>query len=218
MVASGLVNDPRVSHVRLAVHLLTALVIFAALIWVALDLRGLAADPAARAPKMSILASWTLSALFVQMLFGAYVAGLDAGHAFSSWPKMGEEWFPADTQMLRPFLVNFVDNPIVVQFVHRWFAFVAAAFAAALAWQAIRRRIVAPGVAVLTAVTAQILLGILTLLTGVELWIAVAHQGMAALLLASIVWTAHRVGERRIEAAPASAASVPGATLAAEPA
>jgi cytochrome c oxidase assembly protein subunit 15 len=196
------------------VHLLTALVIFGGLIWVALDLRRLAADPRAQAPGLTILASWTLSALFVQMLFGAYVAGLDAGHAFSSWPKMGEEWFPADTPMLRPFMTNLVDNPIVVQFVHRWFAFVVAAFAANLAWRAIGRGIVAPAVAVLTAVVVQILLGIFTLLSGVELWIAVAHQGMAALLLGSIVWAAHRLGER----GPATMATAAPTALQAEPA
>ena len=205
MVASGLVDRPEVSHVRLAVHLLTALTIFGGLIWVALDMRRLAEHPAAKPPRLTILASWTLSALFVQMLFGAYVAGLDAGHAFSSWPKMGGEWFPSETPMLRPFMTNFVDNPIVVQFVHRWFAFVAAAFAAALAWRAMRGGLVVPGAAVLAAVALQILLGIATLLTGVELWIAVAHQGMAAILLGSIVWTAHRLGDRAPEttAAPA---------------
>ena len=197
MVASGLVDRPEVSHIRLAVHLLLALLIFGALIWTALDLRSLARDPSARPAKLPVLASWTLSLLFLQLMFGAYVAGLDAGYAFNSWPKMGDEWFPEGTPMLRPFIVNFVDNPIVVQFVHRWLAFVVAGIAIALAVRAWTRRLPLEASAVVAALLIQIALGIATLLTGVELWIAVAHQGMAALLLAAIVVASHSLAERR---------------------
>jgi cytochrome c oxidase assembly protein subunit 15 len=196
MVASGLVDVPEVSHIRLAVHLLTALLIFAGLIWVALDLRRLAETPQSRPAGMPVLASWALSLLFVQFLFGAYVAGLDAGYAFNTWPKMGEEWFPAETPMFDSFLRNFVDNPIVVQFVHRWLAFVAAALALWLAWRAWMRGFRGDAALLAGATAAQILLGILTLLSGVQIDIAVSHQGMAALLLAAMVTVAHRLGER----------------------
>jgi heme a synthase len=197
MVASGLVDRPEVSHIRLAVHLLLALFIFAALIWTALDLQALARDRDARPARMPLLAIWTFSVLGLQLLFGAYVAGLDAGHAFNSWPKMGDEWFPGGTPMLEPFIVNFADNPIVVQFVHRWLAFAVAGLAFVLAFRAAARGYAIPGMLLITAVSLQILLGIATLLTGVELWIAVAHQGMAALLLGATVLVAHRLGERR---------------------
>jgi heme a synthase len=197
MVASGLVDRPEVSHIRLAVHLLLALFIFAALLWTALDLVRLAREPDARPTRMPILAVWTFCILGLQLLFGAYVAGLDAGYAFNSWPKMGDEWFPAGTPMLQPFIVNLVDNPIVVQFVHRWLAFVVAALAIALGLRAAARGEAGPGMLLIAAVSVQILLGIATLLTGVELWIAVAHQGMAALLLGAVVLVAHRLGERR---------------------
>ncbi len=197
MVASGLVDRPEVSHIRLAVHLLAAFAIFAALIWVALDLRALARDPAARPARMALLAIWALCLLFLQFLFGAYVAGLDAGYAFNSWPKMGDEWFPAETEMYDVLLRNFVDNPIVVQFVHRWLAFVVAAVAIWLGLRAWARGFRQDGAALIGAVLAQILLGILTLLSGVEIDIAVAHQGMAALLLAAMATAAHRLGERK---------------------
>lgn len=197
MVASGLVDRPEVSHIRLAVHLLLALFIFGALIWTALDLARLARNPDARPVRMPILAIWTLCLLGLQLMFGAYVAGLDAGYAFNSWPKMGDEWFPAGTPMLQPFIVNLADNPIVVQFVHRWLAFVVAGFAIALALRAAARGQTAAATLLIVAVCVQILLGIATLLTGVELWIAVTHQGMAALLLAATVLVAHRLGERR---------------------
>lgn len=197
MVASGLVDRPEVSHIRLAVHLLTALLIFGGLIWTALDLRRLGRDADTRPSRMPTIAIWTLSALGLQFLFGAYVAGLEAGYAFNSWPKMGDEWFPSGTPMLQPFLNNFVDNPIVVQFVHRWLAFVVAAFAIALAVRAHRRGFAWAAQAVLIAVGVQILLGIATILSGVELWIGVAHQGMAALLLGAILFAAHRLGAER---------------------
>ncbi|HLL29576.1 MAG TPA: COX15/CtaA family protein, partial [Allosphingosinicella sp.] len=165
MVASGLVDRPDVSHIRLAVHLLLALAIFGALLWFALDLINLARDREARPARMPTAAIWMLSLLFLQFLFGAYVAGLDAGFAYSSWPKMGDEWFPADAPMLEPFARNFADNPIIVQFVHRWLAFAVAAAAFVVArsawigghWQAAG--------ALVGAVALQILLGIFTLLS-----------------------------------------------------
>jgi heme a synthase len=194
MVASGLVDRPDVSHLRLAVHLLTAFLIFAALIWVALDLLSRASGrPAAAMPTLGI---WVFSLLALQFLFGAYVAGLNAGWAFNTWPKMGNEWFPAGTPMLEPFQRNFVDNPIMVQFVHRWLAWIVAAVAFLLAWRAFSRGHLLAAAAVVATVSLQILIGILTLLTGVELWIAVTHQGMAAVLLAAVVWATHRLGER----------------------
>lgn len=197
MVASGLIDRPEVSHIRLAVHLLAALLIFALLIWTALDLRLLARNSNAKPIRLPVSAAWVLSVLGLQIMFGAYVAGLDAGYAFNSWPKMGDEWFPSGTPMLKPFLVNLADNPIVVQFVHRWLAFLVAAGTVMLAVIAWRHGARAPAVLMVGAVTLQILLGIATLLSGVELSVAVAHQAMAALLLASVIVTAHALGSSR---------------------
>jgi cytochrome c oxidase assembly protein subunit 15 len=202
MVASGLVDVPEVSHIRLAVHLLTALAIFGALIWVALDMQRLAADPGAPPRRMPLIAIWTLSLLFIQFLFGAYVAGLEAGYAFNTWPKMGDEWFPSGIPMEPTFLANFADNPIVVQFIHRWLAFAVAAAALLLAVKAWRAGQWVAALAVAAAVSIQVLLGILTLLSGVELHIAVAHQAMAAMLLGAIVYAAHRLAEPRPRPAP----------------
>src|SRR3954464_406699 len=181
MVASGLVDRPEVSHIRLAIHLLTALAIFSACLWVALDLRTLAADPAARPARMPTIGIWALSALVLQLMYGAYVAGLDAGFAYNSWPKMGDEWFPSAAAMMRPWLVNLVDNPIVVQFIHRWLAWavaLAVALLAAAAWVRGRR---GHAIAVVIAVAFQISLGIATLLSGVRIPLAAAHQGMAVI-------------------------------------
>ncbi len=109
---------------------------------------------------------------------------------------MGDEWFPSGTAWLDPLARNFVDNPIVVQFVHRWLAFVFAAAAAVLARAAWRAGHRAEAAAIGLAVAVQILLGILTLLTGVHLHVAAAHQGMAAIVLAAVLLAAHRLGAR----------------------
>ena len=190
MVVSGLVDRTEVSHVRLAVHLLTALAIYSACIWVALDLR------LARA-RLPLIGIWALCALALQLIFGAYVAGLRAGYAFNTWPMMGDEWFPAAAPMMEPFTRNLVDNPIVVQFIHRWLAFVVAFFAIWLAMKAWLRGLRLEATALVGAVCVQIVLGILTLLSGVKIDIAVAHQGMAVLLLAAMLTAAHRIGEPR---------------------
>jgi cytochrome c oxidase assembly protein subunit 15 len=166
MVASGLVDRPEVSHIRLAVHLLTAFLIFGSLVWVAMDLRRLAADQASRPARMPTLAIWTLSLLSLQFLFGAYVAGLEAGYAYSGWPRMGDEWFPSGTPMLAPGSGTSSTIPIVVQFVHRWLAFVFAAAGVLLAggaWsRGLREEASALGAG---GDRCQILLGIFTLLT-----------------------------------------------------
>ena len=197
MVASGLVDRPDVSHIRLAIHLLMALLIFAWMLWVAGDMRELARDPEAPPAKLPLLGLWTLSLLFLQFLFGAYVAGLDAGHQFPTWPLMQGEFYPTGYEWMTPALRNFVDNPITVQFVHRWLAWLVAALVIWLGIIAWRRRLKIEAAMVIGAVALQINLGVLTLLSGVNLQIAVSHQGMGVLLLGAVVATAHRLGAQR---------------------
>jgi cytochrome c oxidase assembly protein subunit 15 len=197
MVASGLVDRPEVSHIRLAIHLLTALLIFAAMLWVAGDMRGLARSPEAPPARMPLLGIWVLSALFLQFMFGAYVAGLDAGEQFNTWPLMQGELYPSGYEWMQPALRNFVDNPITVQFVHRWLAWLVAILAVWLGVKAwLRGRRIEAGM-VIGAVALQINLGILTLLSGVQIDIAVSHQGMAVLLLGAVITATHALGTRR---------------------
>ncbi|WP_419826928.1 COX15/CtaA family protein [Sphingomonas sp.] len=195
MVKSGLQDRTEVSHVRLAVHLVNALLIYGVLIWTALDLARLARDPGSRPARLTGLAAVALAVLAYQITLGAFTAGLRAGYAFSSWPKMGDDWFPAggwNTGLST--LANLVDNPIAVQFVHRWWAWVTAAAVLTVAAAARRRGAGPAAVAIAAAVTAQILLGIATLLSGVALPIAVAHQATATLLAGAVVWGAHAIG------------------------
>jgi cytochrome c oxidase assembly protein subunit 15 len=197
MVASGLVDRPEVSHIRLAIHLLTALLIFASMLWVAGDMRVLARNPEAPPARLPLLGIWVLSVLFLQFMYGAYVAGLDAGRQFNTWPLMQGEFYPTGYEWLQPALRNFVDNPITVQFVHRWLAWLVAALAVWLGVRAWRRGFKVEAAMVIGAVALQINLGILTLLSGVQFDIAVSHQGMAVLLLGAVITAAHALGARR---------------------
>ena len=202
MVASGLTERTDVSHVRLAIHLLTALLIFGAILWTALDLRS-SGSARRRVPTVGI---WGMSILALQLMFGAYVAGLDAGYAFNSWPLMGDALYPAEAPWLSPVLRNFVDNPITVQFVHRWLAFGVLAMAILLASRVKRVGGRRESLALHAIVGLQILLGIATLMTGVDLEIAVAHQATAVLLLASFVAASHRLAVGRDQPGPAAPA------------
>lgn len=196
MVSSGLAERTDVSHIRLAVHLLTALTILGGLTWTALDLATLARNPNAKPARLTGFAAFALIILFVQLLLGAFTAGLNAGFAFSSWPKMGEEWFPAGTPMVEPWLRNLVDNPIVVQFVHRWFAWIAAGVLILLGLR-VRKLGMPMALANLALlVSVQIALGIATLLTGVNIAIATAHQAVGALLVISATAAAFSLGRQ----------------------
>lgn len=212
MVTSGLSVRTDVSHLRLAVHLNTAFFIFALALWIALDLRS----PGAIRRRVPTLAIWAFAILFLQSLFGAYVAGLNAGHAFNTWPLMGDEIYPAAAPWLEPFFRNFVDNPILVQFIHRWLAFGVLAMAILLAIRVKRLGSRRASLFLHGAVGIQILLGIWTLMSGVQIHVAVAHQGMATLVIAAFVLAAHRIavaqGARRGAApapSPSGAATVP---------
>lgn len=198
MVYSGLQYRTEVSHIRLATHLLCALMIYSALIWTALDLFALARDPAARPSRPTGLALAGIAILAVQILFGAFTAGLRAGYAFASWPRMGDDWFPSGGwDAAASTLHNLVYNPIAVQFVHRWWAWVVLIAVVAVARHAMKAGNRAAAVAMVAAVVTQILLGIATLLSGVRIDIAVAHQAVATVLLGTLIWGGHALGRPR---------------------
>lgn len=193
MVTSGLTERTDVSHVRLAIHLTLALAIIAALVWTALDLRTGKA-------RLTRLGLWSFLVLLVQLLLGAFVAGLNAGYAYDTWPLMGDRIFPEGVNWLRPLWSNVIDNPIVVQFLHRWWAFVVLGVVIILARQAKKLGERRASIAIHAAVGTQILLGIATLMTGVHIHVAVAHQGVGALLVAAMAWCAHVVGRQKSSA------------------
>jgi len=194
MVRSGLsATMTDVSHFWLSIHLLTALVTLGGLVWTALDLRQLASRGAAPA-RWTRTASWVGAILFVQLLLGAWVAGLDAGLASDSWPLMQGRFVP-EYDGARGLVWAATHDPYLIHFLHRWWAWVAVAGLVVMARRVrpLERR---ASVAIHSAFGTQILLGIATVLTGVALWVAVAHQIVGALLVASFAWGAHVLGRR----------------------
>lgn len=196
MVQSGLSVRTDVSHVRLAVHLLVALFTLAGIVWTALDLRALARNPQARPARLTGLGLLVQAVLFVQLLFGALVAGLNAGLVTDQWPLMNGRFFPGATIAGRPFLDALFNDPAIVHFVHRWWAWVAVAALVVLA-RATRRIDRRASIAIHSAFGLQILLGIATVMSGMNLTLAALHQLTGALLVIATTWGAHVIGNRR---------------------
>jgi heme a synthase len=196
MVQSGLWQGTAVSHYRLATHLLIAFTILSGLIWTALDLFALARDPSARPARLTPLAIGVAAILFIQLLFGAWVAGMRAGKVSQDWPLMGNSLAPAGIDWSNGMLAALTSDPLLVHFIHRWWAWVAAAALIVLAVRVKRRGVRPASIAIHAALGTQILLGIATVMTGVAIWLAVLHQAVGAALVASTAWGAHVIGRR----------------------
>jgi cytochrome c oxidase assembly protein subunit 15 len=197
MVQSGLVDDPRVSQLRLTAHLGLAFVIFAAMFWAALSLlRERAATNGAGAARLRRLAYALTVLVFVMVLTGGLVAGIRAGFAYNTFPLMNGQLVPAEIMLIEPWYLNFFSNMATVQFDHRLIAW-ALAFLVPLFWWRVRTSPGAPvparsGANLLLALLAlQVTLGICTLLLVVPLPLAAAHQAGAMLVFAAAVNVAH---------------------------
>ena len=194
MVQSGLWQGVAVSHYRLAIHLLLALFILASLVWTALDLTKLGRDPNARPARLTGLAASVAAVLFVQLLYGAWVAGMDAGKVSQNWPMMGSGFLPAGVDWSKGAWYALSSDPTLVHFIHRWWAVVALVAILTLVGPVKRAGVRAASIAIHATLGTQVLLGIATVLTGVNIVLAVAHQAVGALLVASIAWGAHALG------------------------
>lgn len=197
MVTSGLWQGTAVSHYRLAVHLLLALFILAALVWTALDLLALARNRAARPARLTGFAAVAAGLLFVQLLFGAWVAGMRAGKVSQNWPMMSDSFWPTGVDWSQGMLRAVSSDPYLVHFIHRWWAFVALVAVIMLAGRVKRAGVRPASIALHSLLGVQIALGIATVITGVNIGLAVAHQGVGALLVASFAWGAHVLGRQR---------------------
>ena len=198
MVSSGLSARTDVSHYRLAVHLLTALTILGGLVWTALDLHALAKDPLALPATMTGYAATVLSILFIQLLFGAWVAGLNAGYVANTWPLMNDRFYPEGVDTTQGVFFALVNDPYLTHFVHRWWAWVAVAALLLLARRVKKAGVRGASVAIHSTYGIQIILGIATVMTGVNIVLAVSHQAVGALVVASAVWGAHVLGRKAV--------------------
>jgi cytochrome c oxidase assembly protein subunit 15 len=206
MVKSGLVDEPRVSHLRLAAHLLLAFLVGQLVLWLALDARTLArpAGPPAvagsatdRVHRRIARATVALIVLLaLQTLYGAFMAGLRAGYYFGTFPDMNGYFAPTPFFKAATLAQNLLSYPPAIHWIHRALAFLILGAATAL-WIYVQRLPALPAVkraALLLAVVVflQLNLGAVTVLTRVQIGWAVAHQGLAYLLLSAATLLLHR--------------------------
>lgn len=194
MVKSGLIKNPDVSHYRLAMHLVTAFLTFAYTFWLALSLKYKKVET--KVSSILIGIKVLLPLLLIQILWGAYVAGLNAGKVYNHWPKMGEQWIADSVTAMQPLWHNFVEGLGGVQFVHRYLAYIVVA---TVLWLVVKSRKMlldksqSIGLKILLGtVLFQFVLGVITLLMAVPVWLGVMHQLGAFFLLGSTVYVVHR--------------------------
>ena len=193
MVMSGLEGRTEVSPYRLSAHLLFALFLFAVLIWTALDLRR----EDARRARLTGWGSLALGILFVQLMLGAWVAGFRAGYVSNSWPDMNGRFVPDGIDWSKGMLFAATHDPFLLHFLHRWWAWVVVVVLVVFARKLRKIEGARPAsIAIHSAFGTQIILGILTVLSGIAVWLAVLHQATGALLVAATVWGAHELGKQ----------------------
>lgn len=210
MVKSGLVDRIDVSPYRLALHLIVALLILAWIVWLALELRPGPAAVRLRTvtPAQKRLAATLVGLVLLQSLLGAFVAGHNAGLTYNTWPLMDGKFIPDGLGTLSPWYVNIFENITTIQFNHRMVAYLLAAVALVqfvwIARSADDEKLVRSSLLLLAGIFAQAALGIWTLLEVVPLWLGLAHQAGAAIVLIFAVRNLHLVSRTH---APASAAA-----------
>jgi cytochrome c oxidase assembly protein subunit 15 len=196
MVKSGLVKNPHVSHYRLAAHLITAFITFGFTFWFMLDLMyPVKENNSAR--KLKSTAITLLLVVILQIIYGAFMAGLRAGYGYSTFPKMGDQWVPDEITILEPAWINFFEGQAGVQFVHRYIAYLVVILVLFIYFRsrrielhALQKRLIN---GLLIIVTLQFLLGVFTLLYHVPVSIAVLHQTGAFFLFSTTIFLIHRL-------------------------
>ena len=190
MVQSGLVNNVTVSHYRLSSHLILAFIIISTLFWLIKNVRN---------KKNKIFFNFTninkpflilIFLIFTQIIFGAFVSGLDAGQIYQTWPLMGHSYFPNDILVENiKNLINF-NNHSLVQFYHRSFAYLIIIYVLFLSFYIYKnnlKNLFKPLILVIIFLLLQITLGIFTLISGLNIYLASAHQITSVLLVFSTI-------------------------------
>jgi len=197
MVKSGLVDNPHVSQYRLTAHLSLALLIYAYLLWLIYDLLFKPSDESCHSAGLKKAANTLLGLTAVTIVSGGFVAGLKAGHAYNTFPRMGGQWLPPQGWTLQPGWRNLFENIATVQFDHRVLAILT--FTSILVfWLTTLRRQLTPSARLavhllMAMVLTQVTLGISTLLLNVPVSLAATHQAGALLLLTLVLLVNHRL-------------------------
>lgn len=199
MVRSGLIDNPDVSHFRLALHLTFAFITFAYTFWVALDL--IYPEKKQIEKSLRTIARYALALLLLQIIYGGFVAGLNAGLIHNHWPLMSDGQFIHDSVFLeqKNMLLSFTEGKSGVQFIHRTLAYIVVAIMALLYFKSKKfslDKAQKNGInSLLIIVILQFALGVFTLLYGVPLWLGLTHQINAFFLLSAMTFTLHRLSK-----------------------
>jgi len=185
MVKSGLVENTTVSHYRLAIHLNLALILFSATFWYLLNLKNTKNKIFFNFSKKSIYLKIFILLIFLQITFGAFTSGLDAGMLYQTWPLMNQNYFPDDI-VFNNNIFDFFNQPSFVQFVHRNLAYLIVLYTLIILFFVLYRRrrdLYKSAFFLVFIIFVQVFLGILTLLSGVNIVFASMHQLSTIFLL-----------------------------------
>jgi heme a synthase len=188
MVSSGLVNRIEVSHYRLSIHLVTAFIILSIIFWNFLELTQ------SQINKISIKLypiKFFLFLLFLQLIVGAFVSGMNAGTVYNTWPLMGSSYFPNDSDLNELFDITIFDNPSLVQFIHRnlaYFIVIIYIYLLIFVLKSSNKIFRKPILIIGACLFLQILLGVITLLSGVKIIYASLHQINSILIILSTLY------------------------------
>ena len=188
MVSSGLVNRIDVSHYRLSIHLVTAFIILSIVFWNFLKLTKIQIN------QISIklyFVKFFLFLLFIQLIIGAFVSGMDAGTVYNTWPLMGSSYFPDDSKIIEFLNITVFDNPSTVQFLHRNLAYliiIVYIFLLIFIFKDSNKIFRKPILIIGVSLFLQVALGVLTILSGVKIIYASLHQINSILIILSTLY------------------------------
>ena len=186
MVKSGLVENTTVSHYRLAIHLNLAFILFSAIFWYFLNIKLNKNKIFFEFKNKNLLIKFFVFLIFLQITFGAFTSGLDAGQIYQTWPLMNNYFFPDDLNFNNIILSQIFSEPSFVQFVHRKLAYIIFIYILGLTFYIFSKKmkyLYTPLMYVLIMVCVQIFLGVITLVSGLNIVYASLHQISTTLLL-----------------------------------
>ena len=190
MVKSGLVNDITVSHYRLSIHLSTAILIVSSIFWLLINISFKTKKKFFRFSYNNFPFQILILLIFIQIVIGAFVSGLDAGKMYQTWPKMGANFLPDDLNFNNYKIFIELDNHSLVQFYHRSFAYVIILYVLYLSVFIYKKKLsdlYFPLKILLVFTFLQALLGIFTLVSGLNIYLASIHQITSVLLIFSAI-------------------------------
>jgi len=198
MVSSGLLDRVDVSHYRLSLHLVIAFIILSVIFWKFLKLTKLLKHDIAI--NISLI-KFFLFLLFLQLIIGAFVSGMDAGTIYNTWPLMGSSYFPDDSQFIEFFNISLFDNPSIVQFIHRNLAYLIVGFYMYILFFVFKdcnKIFRKPFLIIGVSLFLQVVLGIFTILSGVKIIYASLHQINSILIILSTLYFLYIAKYRKI--------------------